>query len=101
MKVESKGTRFELGDFVVKLGTVIMSQSFKGILIEVEYKPCVVADACWKLLMEFMQGILGQNAQTAPPKILENRMKEIYTPLDTMLQYMDHFTAFRKASGTR
>lgn len=35
IKIESKGPRFELGDFVVKLGSVLMSQNFKGILVEV------------------------------------------------------------------
>lgn len=35
IKIEAKGPRFELGDFVVKLGSVTMSQNFKGILIEV------------------------------------------------------------------
>lgn len=35
IKIESKGARFELGDFVVKLGSVMMGQNFKGILVEV------------------------------------------------------------------
>lgn len=35
-KIESKGPRFELGDFCVKLGSVMMNQTFKGILIEVK-----------------------------------------------------------------
>lgn len=34
-KIESKGPRFELGDFCVKLGSVTMNQNFKGVLIEV------------------------------------------------------------------
>lgn len=34
-KIESKGARFEIGDFCVKLGSVTMSQNFKGILVEV------------------------------------------------------------------
>lgn len=34
-KIESKGPRFEIGDFCVKLGSVTMSQNFKGILVEV------------------------------------------------------------------
>jgi mediator of RNA polymerase II transcription subunit 20 len=37
IKIESKGPRFELGDFVVKLGTVLMSQNVKGVLVEVSY----------------------------------------------------------------
>lgn len=34
-KIESKGPRFEIGDFCVKLGSVTMSQNFKGVLVEV------------------------------------------------------------------
>ena len=34
-RIESKGNRYEMGDFVVKLGSVTMSGSFKGILVEV------------------------------------------------------------------
>lgn len=35
-KIESKGPRFELGDFFIKLGVVTMNQNFKGVLIEVK-----------------------------------------------------------------
>lgn len=34
-QIEAKGPRFEIGDFVVKLGNVTMSQTFKGVMIEV------------------------------------------------------------------
>ena len=34
-KIESKGARFEIGDFLVKLGLVSVAGSFKGILVEV------------------------------------------------------------------
>lgn len=34
-KIESKGPRFEAGDFLVKLGSVTMGPTFKGILVEV------------------------------------------------------------------
>nr|CAD7458441.1 unnamed protein product [Timema tahoe] len=33
-KIEAKGPRFEIGDFCVKLGSVTMSQNFKGVLVE-------------------------------------------------------------------
>lgn len=41
-KAESKGPRFEIGDFCVKLGSVTVSSNFKGVLVEVEYRPCIV-----------------------------------------------------------
>ncbi|KAJ9584022.1 hypothetical protein L9F63_021626, partial [Diploptera punctata] len=33
-KIEAKGPRFEIGDFCVKLGSVTMTQNFKGVLVE-------------------------------------------------------------------
>ncbi|KAF6203840.1 hypothetical protein GE061_002175 [Apolygus lucorum] len=57
--IESKGPRFELADFCIKLGSVTISQNFKGVLVEVEYKPCVVPAYCQGLMREFLQGFLG------------------------------------------
>lgn len=36
-KIECKGPRFELGDFCIKLGSVTMTQNYKGVLVEVMY----------------------------------------------------------------
>ncbi|KAG5876547.1 hypothetical protein JTB14_010318 [Gonioctena quinquepunctata] len=98
-KSESKGPRFEIGDFCVKLGSVTVSSNFKGILVEVEYKPCVVPVMCWDLLKEFLQGFLGIAGPMNPPTYLQNRMQEIYSPIDTIHQYLEHFTLFRKSPG--
>lgn len=100
-KAESKGPRFEIGDFCVKLGTGTVSQNFKGILVEVEYRPCVVPGMCWELIREFMQGVLGSSVQSNPPPYLATRMQENYTPIDTIHQYLEHFTMFRKSPGMR
>lgn len=104
-KIESKGPRFELGDFVVKIGSVTMSQMFKGILVEVEYRPCVIASNCWELIREFMQGFMGANVTnsipayfTAPSMLPANHTKQndIYQPMDTIQQYLEHFGNYRK-----
>ncbi|XP_041971553.1 mediator of RNA polymerase II transcription subunit 20 isoform X1 [Aricia agestis] len=100
-KIESKGPKFELGDFCVKLGSVTMNQNFKGVLIEVEYRPCVMANAVWGLLREFLQGLLGPSIPIQPPQHLLSRMNEIYTPIDTIYQYLEHFSAYRKTTGLR
>jgi len=111
IKIESKGPRFELGDFLVKLGSVSMSQNqnFKGILIEVDYRPCLVPVFCWDLIKEFLQGFLGQNAPAAIPAYFTNtlpsninpnqhyqRINDTYQPIDTVQQYLDHFNNYRK-----
>ena len=62
--IESKGPRFEIGDFIVKLGSVTVGGVFKGILVEVEYCPCVVPNNCWGILQEFMQVGGNRNVDT-------------------------------------
>ena len=47
-KIESKDPRFE-----IKVVVVTTVGSFKGILVEVEYCPCLHPDNCWSLLAEF------------------------------------------------
>lgn len=97
-KIESKGPRFEYGDFLIKLGSVTMGQTFKGILVECEYRPCLVPSNCWDLIKEFLAGFLGPQV---PPRLLNpthNKVNEIYQPLDTIQQYLEHFMKFRKQS---
>jgi mediator of RNA polymerase II transcription subunit 20 len=94
-----QGPRFELADFCIKLGSVTISQSFKGVLVEVEYRPCVVPATCWDLLREFLQGFLGSCVPSMPPQFLQARMNDIYQPMDTIQQYLEHFTMYRKATG--
>lgn len=106
-KIESKGSRFEIGDFLVKLGVVSSGGSFKGILVEVEYLPCMVAHSCWGLIKEFMQGFIGGgpgliNAATPEPPLFKRKAEtnSLYLPIDTIQQYLEHFANFRKVTST-
>jgi|ERR1711971_773668 len=72
--VESRGPRFEIKDFLVKLGSVTVGGVFKGILVEVEYCPGVVPNNCWGILLEFMQGSWA--AASHPFLLLSWRLKE-------------------------
>lgn len=96
-KIESKGPRYELCDFVIKIGSVSLASNFKGILVEVEYCPCAVLNECWNLMRELMQSFLGNIAES-PPAILKIKMDGIYTPDDTINQYLEHFNNFRKTT---
>lgn len=100
-RMEAKGPRLEVADFLVKLGTVTMNQNFKGVLVEVEYRPCMVPASCWELLREFMQGFLGTCIPNQAPPYLQSRMQDIYQPLDTIQQYLDQFREYRKAVTVR
>lgn len=100
-KIEAKGPRFEVGDFVIKLGSVTMAQNFKGVLIEVEYRPCFVASLCWDLIREFLVGILNIAIPKAMPQyfMMPNRSMDVFSPIDTIQQYLEHFTNYRKVSA--
>nr|XP_060628616.1 mediator of RNA polymerase II transcription subunit 20 [Anolis sagrei ordinatus] len=94
-KIESRGTRYQYCDFLVKVGTVTMGPSARGISVEVEYCPCVVANDCWNLLMEFMQSFMGSHAPGIP-SVFGNKHDSIYSSGDTMVQYMELFNKIRK-----
>ena len=99
--IESKGPRFEIGDFLVKLGSVTVGGVFKGVLVEVEYCPGIVVNNCWGILHEFIQGLLGSCVNNLPPPYFNNRGGETFTPVDTIQQYLEHFNIFRKTAGVR
>lgn len=100
LKIESKGAKFEIGDFVVKTGTVTMSSHYKGILVEVEYLPCSVPNLCWSLIREFMQSFMGSCVSATVPSYLQKRFHEVYTPQDTVLQYVEKFTEIREGTSS-
>ncbi|XP_060597390.1 mediator of RNA polymerase II transcription subunit 20-like [Ruditapes philippinarum] len=97
-KMESKGPRYELSDFIIKIGSVSMASNFKGILVEVEYCPCSVPNECWNLMRELMQSFLGNVAETLPV-LVKNKMDTFYTAGDTINQYLEHFNNFRKQTN--
>jgi len=101
VKIESKGPRFEIKDFLVKLGSVTIQGAFKGILVEVEYCPGLVPNTCWGLISEFMQGFLGSCVSSAPPAYIKPKGNEMFTATDTIQQYLEQFNLFRKATGVR
>ncbi|XP_037076376.1 mediator of RNA polymerase II transcription subunit 20-like [Pollicipes pollicipes] len=100
-RIESKGNRYEMGDFVVKLGSVTMSGSFKGILVEVSYLACVVPALCWEMVWEFMQSFLGSTVPSTLPPYIQNRQNSVFSPTDTIQMYLEKFNEFRKLTVAR
>lgn len=104
--IESKGPRFEYGDFLIKIGSVTMSGNFKGILIEFEYRPCIVFGNCWELMRELMQGLLGISIPATIPPFFQqqtvvgghqsSKQNDSYQAIDTINQYLEHFNNYRK-----
>jgi mediator of RNA polymerase II transcription subunit 20 len=104
LRVESRGQRYQLDDIIVKVGSVVIGQSssFRGVLVEVEYLPCVVAAECWPLMKEFIVGLLGPviNASLdVPSQHFRNTFDAIQSPSDVVLQYLEHFNNFRKVAS--
>jgi len=98
IKIESKGPRFEIKDFLVKLGSVTIGGTVKGILVEVEYLPGIVPHTCWGLIAEFMQGFMGSCVSNIPPPYIKIKATETFTPGDTIAQYLEQFNNARKSS---
>ena len=65
-------------------------------LDQVEYGPCLVPAECWGLMREFMQGFLGTVSDT-PNNHFKSKMDGVYMPTDTVQQYLEYFTNFRKS----
>lgn len=93
-KIESRGPKYQVGDFTVKVGSATIGPSFRGILIEVEYGPCVVPAYCWELLKEFMAGFMLPPRD--PHHYLQGKMNDLFSPVDTIHQYNDHFNCMKK-----
>lgn len=123
-KVECRGSRYRYCDFLIKVGTVTMSSSARGISVEVwhqrgvnnktelacgtalilgpffqvEYCPCVVPGDCWNLMKEFMQSFLSSNVPELP-SVFAAKPEGLFAPadsIDTMTQYLEVFNKLRK-----
>jgi len=97
IRIESKGPRFELKDFLIKLGSVTIAGTVKGILVEVEYLPAIVPGSCWNLIAEFMRGFLGSCVSGVAPPYFKTRANDSFTPVDTIQQYLEQFNNARKS----
>lgn len=100
--LESKGPRFQIKDFLVKLGSVTVGGVFKGILVEAEYCPGVVPSSCWSLIQEFLTGLLGPHPQSQGALPLPSGLGtgDAYSPSHTAQQYLEHFNQLRKVPLT-
>jgi len=68
-------------------------------LLQVEYCPSVIPNDCWNLMKEMLQSIVG-NVAESPPSYIKAKMDSVYTPSDTINQYLEHFNNFRKSATT-
>lgn len=98
-KIECRGTKFELcdGDFVIRIGAVTFAQqSFKGIIIDIEYRPCMIPFHCWNLISDVAQHFIASSHVQNPSAYLASKMNESFQPIDNIRQYHEVFNALRK-----
>jgi len=96
-RIEVRGQKWTLKDFVVRVGSCCLGPSLKGIIIELEYGPSLVPNHCWDLIKELAQSFADFPDISQPNQYMISRMNEIYSPIDTIQQYNDHFNTLRKA----
>lgn len=98
-KIEAKGHRYEYGDFVLKFGQVSAGPSFKGIIVELEYLPCLDVQQCWGLIGEFLSSFMDPSFTLPTAPKCSNKTTELFCPSDTILQYIEVFNTYRKSAG--
>ncbi len=57
----------------------------------------MIATSCNPIILEFAKGLLGSSVN-ASPHVAKFRLNQKFSPVDTMIQYVDHFILFRKQS---
>ena len=63
--------------------------------LQVEYLPSVQAKNCYSLMKEMLQGLLGRPVEI--PTHLKLRPEDLYSPNDTMQQYLEMFNFLKKS----
>lgn len=97
-KTELKGTKYEYGDFTVKVGSVTQASNFKGIIIEVHYLPCFDVNGCWNLINEFATMVIDRTIilPTIPSSLIDVKLDR-FSEADTMNQYLQCINSMKKS----
>ncbi|ESO06436.1 hypothetical protein HELRODRAFT_63878, partial [Helobdella robusta] len=100
-KIESKGAILTLCDFSIKIGSVVFGQmtTFKGLLIEIEYKPCNIPKEVYSLLKEFCHHVFGSEINfDETNQYFKSNSEVSQTSTDVICQYLDYFLFFKMSS---
>lgn len=94
-RMEVKGQRWSLNDFIVKIGPCTMGPNFKAVVAEIEYSACCVPSYCWELIKEIAQAFTGLSINQ-PQQHLIARINEEFHPIDNIHQYNEIFNQLKK-----
>jgi len=102
-RIDCRGQKWSLSDFCVRIGSCSLGPHLKGVLLEIEYKPSVVANDCWDLMKELASSLWSPQLvwTEGTNQWMASRMNEMYSPIDTIHQYNHHFNQLRKQTTTQ
>eukprot|EP00116_Pleurobrachia_bachei_P016969 sb/3477231/ len=103
-RIMAMGKKYEIADFSVKVGSVLLggSASFRCMVLEIEYRPSCYAKDAAALLHEFLSIVTA----TMPIGIPENlnhfadTISGLYQLSDTIKQYVKIFTDCRRVANS-
>lgn len=90
-KIEVKGPKYRLGDFVIRIGSITQMSNFKGLILEIEYTPCYDANICWNILNEFVSNHIDSTLvmPQPPSQYIDSRQGQgLFSEADTIVQYL-------------
>ncbi|EFA83681.1 putative mediator complex subunit 20 [Heterostelium album PN500] len=101
---EISGSKYEIGDFIIRIGPIVLNADVKAIAVEVEYTACSVTSTspfnASKLLSEFISGNLGfpaDQVQTSYDFSAFPALPRNYSELHTSIQYVNLFKSLGSA----
>jgi len=87
------GSQYMIGDFMVRVGAVMLGTNTKGLVMETEYVPCNVINKCTEILDEFTS-LFGPYEHTTPSIVQYGEVEglpAIYSSQHTTFQYVTLF----------
>ncbi|GAB5586704.1 hypothetical protein Unana1_01604 [Umbelopsis nana] len=58
-----EGTSYDIGDFTLRVANILLGSTYKGLLLEVEYRPCSSPDGATDIIRDFVESLIPPNAQ--------------------------------------
>ncbi|KAM3583938.1 hypothetical protein VKS41_003903 [Umbelopsis sp. WA50703] len=58
-----EGTSYDIGDFTLRVANILLGSTYKGLLLEVEYRPCSSPYGATEIIRDFVESLIPANAQ--------------------------------------
>jgi len=87
------GFQYKVGDFIVRVGSIILGSNTKGLLMEIEYTACCTPNACHEILAEFIDLLRPIDQMISPLVTFDDigSLPSFYSLQHATLQYVTLF----------